>query len=371
MKKILLVQTQAENAGAQEVARQLASGLERRGWHASQIFFFRRTKAFDDTEKVFFCAMQRPSTFFGLVKLLQELYQIIRREKPEAVVTFQHYGNLIAAPVARLAGVRLVVANHVSTRQHSPRSVQIADLIIGMAGAYDKIVVNSAVTESTYKHYPSVYRQKLLRIDHGFFDKAIQLDREEARSVLALPSKVPLIGCAARLHPLKQLDLAIRTLAINIDHHFAIAGQGPQLAELQALAEKSGAKDRVHFLGELSTEEMGTFLATLDCFVFPSCSESFGLAPVEAAQAGLPVIANDLPVLRDVLAVDGKACALFIDANNIDTFAKTISLVLHDKALADDLSATGMKLKSRFPLEKMIDEYCAILETKATDSHAS
>jgi len=48
------------------------------------------------------------------VKLLFELYRLIREESPDVVVSFQHYGNVIAAPIARLLGVQLVIANQMS-----------------------------------------------------------------------------------------------------------------------------------------------------------------------------------------------------------------------------------------------------------------
>ncbi len=116
--------------------------------------------------------------------------------------------------------------------------------------------------------------------------------------------------------PLKQLDLAIRLLPLNERQHLVLAGQGAERANLEALARELKVFDRVHFVGELDERRMGLFLAALDCFVFPSAIETFGLAPVEAAQAGVPVVANNIEVLNEVLSVDGEPCALFVDARD-------------------------------------------------------
>ena len=361
-KKVAFVQTQAENAGAQEIARQLAHGAERNGWQARQVFFFRRTEAFDDEDNVFFCARQRPSSPFEILKLFVELYKEFRRFAPDAVVTFQHYGNLIAAPVARLAGVRLIIANQVSSPELIADWVRRLDRWFGQIGFFDRIVVNSATTETIYSSYPFAYTKRIVQIDHGFCDKSAAMDKAEARRQLGLPPSGELLGCAARLQPVKQIDLAMRVLAINHWQHLLVAGQGPDLPRLEALAVELGLTERVHFVGELDTPAMGVFLSALDCFVFPSAMETFGLAPIEAAQAGAPVVANDLEALRDGLAVDGEPCALFVDARDTAAFAAAVRRVCEDKALAGTLTARGRKLKERFPLDKMVDDYMKLLE---------
>lgn len=356
------MQTQAENAGAQEVARQLAAGFEKRGWRTRQVFFFRRTESFDADGNVFFCAKERPSSPMGVLKMMGELYREFRRESPEVVVTLQHYGNLLAAPIARLTGAPIVIANQLSASELIPGAVGAIDKIMGSVGFYDHIVVNSERTEVTYRDYPAAYAKRLKRIDHGFFDKSAKISRADARRALGLPENVPLLGCAARLHHLKQLDLAIRVLAENADQHLALAGQGQESDNLQALAASLGVADRVHFVGELDTAQMGVFLAALDCFVFPSATETFGLAPVEAAQAGVPVVANDIEVLREVLAVGDAPAALFVDARDTKAFAAAARRVLDDPDLNAALTGVGKRLAERYPLDAMIEEYLRLME---------
>ena len=110
---------------------------------------------------------------------------------------------------------------------------------------------------------------------------------------------------------------------------------------------------------------MGVFLAALDCFVFPSAAETFGLAPVEAAQAGIPVVANDLVVLRDVLAVDGEPSALFVDARDTQSFAAAVRRVLEDRTLNAALAERGRRMNQRFPLDRMVDAYLQLIEPRA------
>ncbi|PPD41925.1 MAG: glycosyl transferase [Methylocystis sp.] len=364
-KTVALVQTQAENAGAQEVARQLEQGFARHGWRTRQIFFFRRTDSFDNEPNVFFCARERPSNLLGVLKLMGELYKEFRREQPDVVVTLQHYGNVIAAPLARFACKPMIVANLSTPPQMVPGSVALADKMLGTAGFYDHIVANSQQTESDYRSYPQPYTRRITRIDHGFFDKSANIGKAEARAQLSLPQDVTLLGCAARLHSMKQIDLAIRILGENREQHLALAGQGPERENLETLAAELGVTDRLHFVGELDTAKMGVFLASIDCFVFPSSMETFGLAVVEAAQAGVPVVANDLDVLREVLAVDGEPCAILIDAQDTRAFAAAVRRVLDDASLSAALTSAGRRLCERYPLDAMIEAYLKLMEPAA------
>ena len=123
-------------------------------------------------------------------------------------------------------------------------------------------------------------------------------------------------------------------------------------------------------MGELSPAQVAVFLRTLDVFVFPSQAESFGLAAVEAAQAGIPVVANDLRVLREVLAVDDKPCALFVDAANPEIFAAAVQSLLDDGALKATLTVRGRELSRRYSPDVMVAKYLALIETGSVDSAA-
>jgi len=359
--RVALVQTQAENAGAQQISRLIGADLATRGYEVRQVFFFRRTASFDAGAGVDFCAAERPTGPWSLLRLLLRLYRILRIMRPAAVVTFQHYGNIIGAPVARLAGARAVIANQTSAGAMMPRWATAIDRMLGRRGAYDRIVVNSAFSAAMFAAHPAGYRDRVLRIDHGFEDKTAGIGKGAARAELGLPANVPLVGCAARLHPLKQIDAAIALLPLLAEVHLALAGQGPDRARLGRLACDLGVSARVHFLGELAPARIGVFLATLDCFVFPSGAETFGLAPVEAAQVGLPVVANDLEVLREVLGVDGLPCAIFVEARDTAAFAGAVRRVLGDPELAAGLGAVGRRLKGRFPLDGMTDAYARLI----------
>ena len=360
--RIALVQTQAEGAGAQEIMRILGAGLKARGYDVQNVFLFRRTAAFDGQANTHFCAFERPNDVRSILKMLRDLVRHLRALRPDVVLTFQHYGNLIGGAAARLAGAA-VIANRTSARALEPGWTRALDFAFGLTGLFDRVVVNSKAVTDEYESFPWAYRKRIVRIDHGFEPKRSSASRDEARRRFVLPLDAPLLGSVARLHPEKNLESAIRLLARRADWHLALAGQGEHRAILEAVARELNVAQRVHFLGELRPEEVAILLKGLDVFVFPTRMETFGLAAVEAAQAQVPVVASDIAVMREVLMVDERPCALFVDPADTDSFANAVDRLLRDDELRFSLMGHAHGLARRYSMDSMVDRCAALIRT--------
>ncbi|WP_375308815.1 glycosyltransferase family 4 protein [Bradyrhizobium sp. A11] len=359
---VLLAQTQAENAGAQEISRLLGAGLTARGYRVTNLFFFRKSDSFDEPPDTLYCAPSRPGNPVALLRMLWTLGRHIRTIRPDAVLTFQHFGNVIGAGMTRLVSRAPVVANQVSSALAMSRPVRTADIAMGSLGFFDRITLNSKDMEREYSRYPAAYRARMVHVPHGFDDKALTLSKDAARQTFNLPRDRVLLGCAARLHPHKRLDLAIRLLPDEPSWHLALAGQGADEARLKLLADELKVPDRLHLLGEIPPSRMADFLACLDVFVFPTQAETFGLAAVEAANAGVPSVVTDLPVLREVLSCEGKPTALFVDASEHAKLSAAVSLLLTDQDLREALRQNAKGLRLRYSVDAMVEEYVRILD---------
>jgi len=120
------------------------------------------------------------------------------------------------------------------------------------------------------------------------------------------------LGAAARLYPVKGLALVLHAVAAlraprALDVELHVAGAGPELPRLRALAGTLGIAERVTFHGAVN--DMRAFYADIDCLVHVPITEAFGLVAIEAAAHGCPVLAADVDGLREALA-DGAAGAL-------------------------------------------------------------
>src|SRR3954462_15474144 len=181
---VLLVQTQAENAGAQEISRLLGAGLTSRGYRVTNLFFFRKSDSFDEPPDTLYCASSRPGNPLALLQMLWTLGGHIRATRPDAVLTFQHFGNVIGAGVARLICRAPVIANQVSSALSMSWPVRMADIAMGSLGFFDRITLNSLDMQREYSRYPRAYRARMVHVPHGFDDKALTLSKQAARQKL-------------------------------------------------------------------------------------------------------------------------------------------------------------------------------------------
>ncbi len=362
--KIVQVQTQAEAGGAQRISAMLAEGLRSRGHEVRTVFLYRKTNAFDDDPSVDFITRDIPRSLGARLTAGFGLIAYLRRLEPDAVISFQHYGNVFGTLAGRLAGARRLIANQSGAplRGGLRGVATVADKVMGTLGLYHHNVVNSAWTEAQFAGYPAAYRARLRRIEHGVARPAAALAKSAARAAFGLPANVPLIVTTGRLHVLKDQVTLVRSLSLVPRAHLAIAGAGPERQPIEREAVRLGLCERVHLVGEVPPARIFDFLAAGDAFAFPTLQETFGLAAVEAALSGLPVVATDLPVLREVLSTEaGDPAALFVPPSEAEAFARALDSVLAEASLAERLTQAAARLAGRYAPERMVDAYEALL----------
>ena len=356
--KIVQVQTQAEAAGAQHVSDMLGAGLRASGHDVRTVFMYRKTDAYDADPHADFVLGRRPLGPFDLLRAIFGLQTYMRRARPDAVISFQHYGNIFGTIAGRLAGARHLIANQsAAPGKFGGPLIKLADRLLGQLGLYQYSVVNSGWTAEQFANYPAAYRKRIKRIDHGVEAGAPTLDRQAARAAFGLPDNAYLIVSTGRLTVEKNQRALIEALNDLPGVHLALAGVGPEHDALVGHAAGLGVTDRVHFLGELPRNAIADFLVAGDVFAFASRTETFGLSVAEAALAGLPVVANDLPVLREVL---GDA-AIYADADAPGQMAAAISELISNPARATSLATQGRALGSKYAPDTMRRAYEALL----------
>ena len=124
----------------------------------------------------------------------------------------------------------------------------------------------------------------------------------------------PRILVVARLSPEKRIDRVIRVLTRISDAHVYIVGTGALKAELVSLASSLGVGERTHFLGW--RDDVRPYYQYAHVFVNASRYEGYGMALLEAALSGCPIVTTDVGIAREL---PKELCAITSD----DTVAIT------------------------------------------------
>ncbi|MDP8299351.1 MAG: glycosyltransferase family 1 protein [Candidatus Tantalella remota] len=134
----------------------------------------------------------------------------------------------------------------------------------------------------------------------------------------------------------KNLDRLIEAYAlfpadVKSGFQLCLAGGEPDgIERLKSLVEEKGLSDRVLLRkGGMGAEEKAALIKNASLFVFPSLSEGFGIPPVEAMAAGIPVAVSGISPMTEVL---GEA-ALFFDPEDPKDIAEKVLTLLEDKSL--------------------------------------
>lgn len=135
-------------------------------------------------------------------------------------------------------------------------------------------------------------------VDTELFDPSRVRHEAALRSHLGLPSGRPILVIAGRVQPLKDQELGIRILAelpmISPGAILVIAGDSMDAdyrARLDAVAADLRVTEDVFFVGALEREILADLYAAAEFTLVTSHSETFGLAALESAASGTPVIA--------------------------------------------------------------------------------
>jgi glycosyltransferase involved in cell wall biosynthesis len=246
-----------------------------------------------------------------------------------------------------------------------PRPLRLFDKLAGTLGLYTANIVNSAATWAEFARYPARYRRAMILIEHGLDAPAPTHNREAARRLFNLPLSQPILLNVGRLAAQKNQDVLIRALTCLPQAHLVLAGAGPKLDAMHTLAVTLGVDDRLHLLGALPAEDVADLYAAADLFVFPSTWETFGLAPVEAAMVGLPMVVADLAVLREVLRADGTEPVAFVAPHDTEGWISAIGKALAAAPAARTVAAFASNISRKYSRQRMIESYLSLFEAYA------
>ncbi len=183
----------------------------------------------------------------------------------------------------------------------------------GIAGGIDSeklITIHNGIDVDTMNFLPreqailslrgaAATKQSNQRNGQGLQENLKQHDDKIAAVGSTLPRNDRVIGCVANFYPSKGLDILIQAMT-KIDATLIIIGDGPEKKNLQLIAYNLQLQDKVLLVG--SVPDAFKYLKAFDLFVLPSRKEGLPYVLLEAAAAGVPIVATKVGGVPEIIS---------------------------------------------------------------------
>ncbi len=187
-----------------------------------------------------------------------------------------------------------------------------------------------------------------------------EIDPRDARRILGLDAEKIYCTFVGRLTQIKRpdrlLDVAAACVARGLNLHFLIAGEGELFESSKARAEREELP--ITFLGWRS--DIDQLFAASDMAILTSDNEGIPLTLIQAAFAGIPIVATKVGSIADIV-VDGETG--FLTSTQAGAMASALSALVTDDELRFELGSVGKAHARRhFSLEKSLADHSSLYE---------
>lgn len=267
------------------------------------------------------------------------------------------YGSLAASIMGRRGPWRPIVV-HTKHGRNYPRDKRRVLVNRAATALSDRVVAVSEDARQVALEVEGIDPHRLVVIRNGVDTRRVcPGDGRMARRKIGISEDVFHVGCVARLSPEKDHATLIKAFAMLRKSlpaaRLTLVGDGALRSMLEELARALGISEAVKFVGY--TNDVASLLPSFDVFALASRSEGTSLTLLEAAAAGLPIVATRVGGNAEIV-VDGES-GLLVPDGQPEALAKALLQVAQRK----DRSLMGQRgrdeVVARYDLAKMVAAY--------------
>lgn len=263
----------------------------------------------------------------------RNLRAVLEAGKYDVVHSHVYLFSGVTLPVAYLQRVRTRIAHIYPTEDWKSRST-----VSWSRHLYRKLMATSIMLCATHILFDSPQAKSVfssidgresskLRVLHCGIDLSPfrqDVDVASVRSELSIPSDAKVVLTVSRYVPHKNhrhlIEIARRVVEIRDDVYFVSVGDGPLYDEIEGLVRAQDLETRFRFVR--SRPSIVSLYQSADLFLFPSLMEGFGLVVVEAAAAGLPIVASRIPGILE--SARSSPAPVLVDASDTEAFTNAV-----------------------------------------------
>jgi glycosyltransferase involved in cell wall biosynthesis len=346
--------------GTQRFLTYLARGLSDLGYTQRVIVL---NKAFDPEFEEALSSVGCGITYIGKFMFLLggagwwRLVALLRRSRPDVVMTMLDFADTLGRPAARLAGCPVLVSSIQVRNLTKPLWRRWIDRKTGSWAA--KIVFNTNEIVNYARETEGVREDQVVVIPNGVEDLLAQSGalRNPRRNELRIGTETVLLGMVGRLYRQKNVPLLLRSaarLSTARPWKILVVGDGPERQRLVTLARELALSERIIWLG--SREDVGGWLAAMDIFVHTADFEGMPNAVMEAMAMALPVVASNVDGNRELIR--NEVSGYLVTPGNVCAFTEQIQQLMDNPDRAHEVGQKAhQEVLERFNMPRMVRAY--------------
>lgn len=287
-----------------------------------------------------------PLTFLKLIPFLKK-FKIIHAHL---------FPTLYWVALARVfsASPTLFFTEHnTNNRRRNKRYLSLIERLI--YSKYHKIISISSQTECNLKRWLGVNSldSKFIQINNGVNLADFMRRKGNKSEIYNIPQSVRVVLMISRFTAQKDQETVIRAIQyISINNIlFAFAGSGPTIEKCKQLAHELGVSEKIVFLGQRT--DIPELINASYIGIQSSFWEGFGLTAVEFMAGNRPIIASDVPGLKQVVEDAG----LLFPVGDEFVLAKYIIDLLSDRQYYTQVSERCLSRAEQYDIHIMVERY--------------
>jgi glycosyltransferase involved in cell wall biosynthesis len=339
-----------KRGGAQTQLFRLGTALQEHGWQQAVVSFDQHGVWKERLEQAAIRVVEIPRDPFKLRRLWL-LQRFIKREQPDIVLSWAAHVAAYAHWLFRVGPLRRIVnvRGDLTINSDTGETTAAMHWYHRVFEKADLVVSNS--------HWGL---QVLQRIGMNLPQRTViyNIVSSPGGAAPSEPAEVPRIMAVGTLKPLKAYDVLLQALGLLATQgrkfQLLVAGDGPERASLENLAERLALTKHLRFLGDV--DDVRPWLTTAHLFVHPSKSESLSNAILEAMAEGLPVVASAVGGNPEIV-IDGRT-GLLVPPGRPDLLATAIRQLLDDPPLRGRFGKEALCLvRERCSKSQAVEQY--------------
>lgn len=349
MKKVIIVTGSMKRGGAERVISIVSNYYASLGWDVCLVrcLFPEIEYELDPKIRAVDISKQEKNQMLDTPRMIYRLRNIIKREKPDAVLSFMVTINIVTAVACKGLNVRFFPSERNDPSVGRSRFLQKAG-----EWAYGQSTATIMQTRRARDFFGSKVRRK-----------SVIIPNPVTVQEFASENKEKVIVTVGRLEKQKNQKMLVEAFSefhkTHSDYRLRFFGRGSLEKELKDQVDSLGLGDAVDFMGNVNDVHHQIKNASL--FVLTSDFEGLSNALIEAMMMGLPCISTDCAGSDEI--IDNGESGIIVKRGDVSTLMESMCKLIDDRQLAEQYAAEAQKrAEAKFNAEAVCKKWKEVVE---------